>query len=316
VAGAVLSFPLATAFLRAQAGPPTGPAAAPAAPATQPGPDTVILTIGDEKVTLREFDLFLESLNPQDQQMARGPQRRAWADSYANMRLLAREAAKRQIDKTPENQLRLASARDQVLATAMVMNVQENIDEATKRKYYEENKAKLDRISARHILIRTNDSKMPARPGQKELSDAEAKAKAEQLIARIKGGEDFAQVAAKESDDLGSAEEGGDLGSFTRGRMVPPFEQAAFALKEKEISGPVRSPFGYHIIQCTGRFDSYDKLADVIGRQLGPQQTNKLVNDLRKQTKIEMNEAVLGPAAPMFRGPDAVPGTEPVTPKQ
>lgn len=311
-AGAMLSMPLASMILRGQAAPPPiGPApVAPAtAPATQPGPDTVILKLGEDKITLREFDLFLDSLSQQDQMMARGPQRRAWADSYANMRLLAREAQRRQIDKAPETQMRLASARDQVLATALVINVQENIDEATKKKYYDDNKAKLERVSARHILIRTSDSKMPARPGQKDLTDAEAKAKAEQLIARIKGGEDFAAVAGKESDDLGSAEEGGDLGSFTRDRMVPAFSEAAFALKDKEISGPVKSPFGYHIIQCTGRFDTYEKLGDVIAQRLGPQQTNKLVNDLRKQTKIEMNDAVLGPPAPMFP-PGLVPGPE------
>jgi len=150
---------------------------------------------------------------------------------------------------------------------------------------------------------------MPARPGQKELTDAEAKAKAEQLIARIKGGEDFGKVAAKESDDIGSAQEGGDLGSFTRGRMVAPFEQAAFALKEGEISGPVRSQFGYHIIQLTGRFDTYEKLSDLIRQVLGPQRTKMAINDLKAKTTITLNDQVLGPPQPVM--PELPPGTAP-----
>jgi len=106
----------------------------------------VIITVGDEKVTLREFDLFIESLNPDDQQMARGPARPAWAESFANMKLLAREAQKRKLDQSPENQLRLSVARDQVLANAMVVGLQETIDEATLKKYFEENRAQLERV--------------------------------------------------------------------------------------------------------------------------------------------------------------------------
>lgn len=326
--GALLAFPAASALLRAQQPPPGvqppvvlptgGGPIVPAAPATQPKPDTVILTVGDEKVTYREFDLFVESLHPSDQQMARGQFRRAWAESYANMKLLAREAARRKLDQTPEAQLRLAAAREQVLANAMVVNAQEGLDDATLRKYFDEQRPQLERVSARHILIRAKDSKVPLRPGQKDLTDAEAKAKAEQVVARLKAGEDFAKVARAESDDLGSAEEGGDLGSFTRDRMVPAFSQAAFALKENEVSGPVRTPFGYHVIQNTGRYDTFEKLADLIRQQLAPQRTNTLVRELRGQTRVTLNEQVLGPPVPGAGDPALggfdVPGTQPAVP--
>ena len=322
-AGAALAFPIAAALLRAQpAGAPPAAGAAPATrpgPASRPGPDTVVITVGDEKVTVREFDLFIDSLNPQDAQMARGPVRRAWAESYANMKLLAREAQKRKLDQTPETQVRLSNVRDQVLANAIVTATQETIDPAAIKKYYDEQKAALERVSARHILVRFKGSQVPVRPGAPDLSEAEAKAKAEQLVNRIKAGEDFAKLARAESDDVGSGGDGGDLGSFTRGRMVPAFEQAAFGQKENEIGVPVRSDFGYHVIQVTGKFDTFEKLADVIRERLAPQRTNQLVRELRGQTTVVLNDSVLGPQMPMAIDPatglaidpGAAPATQP-----
>ena len=88
-------------------------------------------------------------------------------------------------------------------------------------------------------------------------------------------------------------------------------EQAAFGLKEGETSGPVRSQFGYHIIQLTGRFDTFEKLSDLIRQQLAPQRTNLLVRELRSKVNVVMNEQVLGPAQPTM--PDLPPATTPGT---
>ncbi|MDB5295038.1 MAG: PpiC-type peptidyl-prolyl cis-trans isomerase, partial [Phycisphaerales bacterium] len=249
-------------------------------------------------------------LHPSDQQMARGPYRRPWAESLANMKLLAREAQKRKLDASPAVQKQLALMRDQVLANAMVASVQESADDAYLRKYYDEHKQQLERVSARHVLIRTPGSQVPLRPGQAELTDAQAKAKADAVAAKLKAGGDFAAIAKADSDDEGSAADGGDLGSFTRGKMVPEFEQAVFSQKENEVGAPVKTKFGYHVIQVTGRYDSFEKLADVLRQQLAPQRTNQLVKELRGQTKIEMNDAVLGPPVPM----DPADGGPPPTP--
>jgi peptidyl-prolyl cis-trans isomerase C len=308
-AGAAMAFPTAGAFLLAQSSPPVQPAV-PAQPpltppATQPGPDAVVIKVGDESVTLAEFEMFLSNLSPSDQEMARGPYRRAWAESLANMKLLSKEARRKQLDQKPEVQKQLSVMRDQVLANAMVVNVQETMDDAYLRKHFEEHRGQLERISARHILIRIPGSRVPLRPGQKELTDAESKAKVDAIAARLKAGEDFAKVAEAESDDVGSAVDGGDLGSFTRGKMVAAFEQSAFALKENEISTPVKSPFGWHIIQVTGKFDTFEKLADVLRQQLGPQRTNQLVRELREKTKVELNDALVGPPMPV--GPATAP---------
>ncbi len=94
-------------------------------------------------------------------------------------------------------------------------------------------------VDAAHILFKVPD---PSK-------DAEVKAKAEEVLKRAKAGEDFAELAKKYSEDTGSAKEGGDLGPFPRGRMVKEFEDAAFSLKPGEISGLVKTQFGYHIIK-------------------------------------------------------------------
>jgi peptidyl-prolyl cis-trans isomerase D len=99
---------------------------------------------------------------------------------------------------------------------------------------------------ASHILI-TAPKDAP------EAQDKAARARAEEVLAQLqKTPADFAKLAKQHSQDPGSAERGGDLDWFGRGMMVPPFEQAAYALKENELSGLVRSDFGYHIIKLTG----------------------------------------------------------------
>ncbi|MDA0744881.1 MAG: peptidylprolyl isomerase [bacterium] len=95
-------------------------------------------------------------------------------------------------------------------------------------------------MSISHIMIQVTPS---------EERREEAKKRAEDLLVRLQKGEDFAEMAREYSDDTGSASDGGDLGYFARGRMVPEFEEVAFSLRPGEISEPVKSEFGYHIIK-------------------------------------------------------------------
>jgi peptidyl-prolyl cis-trans isomerase D len=122
---------------------------------------------------------------------------------------------------------------------------QVKVDDAQLKAFYEEQKTKTperftqpEQRRIRHILLQA-DAK----------DDAAAKAKAEDLSKRAKGGEDFAKLAKEFSQDTGSASQGGDLGLSERKAFVAPFADAAFSMKEGEISGPVKSQFGYHIIK-------------------------------------------------------------------
>lgn len=122
------------------------------------------------------------------------------------------------------------------------------LSEAELRSYYEQNAAQLSGAEERrasHILLSVPNG---ATPEQK----AEVRKKAEALLAQVKAEPaKFAELAKANSQDPGSAANGGDLDFFGRGAMVPPFEQAVFALKKGEISGLVESDFGFHIIQLT-----------------------------------------------------------------
>lgn len=104
-------------------------------------------------------------------------------------------------------------------------------------------------VGARHMLVAYKGAQH-ARP-YITRSREEAQAFAEELRARVLGGEDFATIAKENSDDAGSAAMGGDLGTFRREDMVPEFSDAAFALQPGGVSAVVESAFGFHVIQRT-----------------------------------------------------------------
>ena len=112
------------------------------------------------------------------------------------------------------------------------------------RQYYDTNISQYQtpgQVRANHILLRVDD----------EDTEEEVVERAADLATQARGGADFAELAREHSDDEGTAENGGDLGLFGRGRMVPEFEAAAFEMNEGDISHPVKSAFGYHVIQVT-----------------------------------------------------------------
>ena len=99
-----------------------------------------------------------------------------------------------------------------------------------------------EQVRARHILVKADGDSSPD-------AKAAARKKAEDLLAKVKAGADFAALAKASSEDSGSAANGGDLGLFPRGRMAPPFEEAAFALPAGGVSGVVETSFGFHVIK-------------------------------------------------------------------
>ncbi len=125
------------------------------------------------------------------------------------------------------------------------------IEDEAIQKYYDENKEEeYKKGPASRMKYLVFESKAS------EDDIAEAKKSADQLAARAKAGEDFAKLAMEYSDDPGSGQKGGSLGVFGKGQMVPEFENAAFALNEGEISEPVKSDFGWHIIRLDRKVDT------------------------------------------------------------
>lgn len=144
------------------------------------------------------------------------------------------------------------------------------VTEADLETYFRANQEQFkeqEQVCARHLLV-----KVKASPEAKDgHSDAEAKALAEGLLLRIRGGADFAEVARKSSEDQGSAANGGDLGCFARdGSMVPEFENAAFALDPGQTSDLVKSSFGYHVIRATSRRAEQDPTLGAVKERIRP----------------------------------------------
>ncbi len=265
----------------------------------KPDPNKVVLTIGDEKITAADYDELVKSLPPQYQQYANGPGKRAFAEQIIQLKLLSADAEKQKLDQDPKVKAQLAFSRQNALAALMFQNIQDNvkIDDDAIQKYYDAHKNDYETVKASHILIRVKGAPMPAVAGKPELTDEEALAKAKAIRARVVGGEDFATVARAESDDAGSGAKGGDLGEFKRGMMVPPFEAAAFAAKVGEITEPVKSPFGYHIIKVEAHTTKTlaESKADIVTK-LKPEMARQAVEGLRKAAKVDIDDSFFGPA--------------------
>ena len=257
--------------------------------------------MGDEKVTAAQYEELVNSLPDQYQQFARGAGKRQFAENIIQLKLLSKEAEGRKLDQTSKVQSQLAFQRQNILAQVMFQEIQNTVkvDNAAVKKYYDEHKNEYESLKGAHILIRVAGAPMPAAEGKKELTEDEAMAKVKDIQKRLAAGEKFEDIAKKESDDVQSGAQGGDLGEFKRGMMVPPFEQAAFALEVGKISEPVRTPFGFHLIRVDAKTSK--TLADAtpeIEKKLRPELAKKMIDDMRVAAKVTMDDSYFGPVAP------------------
>jgi len=142
--------------------------------------------------------------------------------------------------------------------------------------YYNNNKnefsAKEGQIKASHILIAIDE----------DTTEEQAKEKIEEIYEKVKAGEDFAELA-KENSDCPSSAQGGDLGFFEKGIMVPEFEEAAFALKVGEVSEPVKTSFGYHIIKRGSGSLSFEESKEMIEESLITSKKQAVLETYTKQ---------------------------------
>jgi peptidyl-prolyl cis-trans isomerase C len=250
-------------------------------------PDRVVITAGDVKITAAQFDQLVESLPEQYRAMARTTGRKQFGDNIVQILVLAQEGQRRKINETTEYKTLAAFQQSNVLAALAVeaMRKDVKVNEADLRKYYDQHKPEYEQAHGAHILIRFQGSQVPLRPGQKELTEAEALAKAQDLRAKIVAGADFADVARRESDDIGSGNNGGDLGTFKHGQMVAAFEDAAFKLKPGELSEPIKTQFGYHLIKVqTHDSKSFEDARTEIEAKVKPDALKSAVEELGKKS--------------------------------
>jgi peptidyl-prolyl cis-trans isomerase C len=239
----------------------------------------VLAKIDGAAITEDDVNDALEDIGPGLPQKLDGPARQQYALDYLiDMKLVAKKAAADKMDAGAAFTRRMAYYHDKLAMEAMLTDVATKAatDEAEHKAYDEAAKANppTPEIHARHILLPTED---------------EAKA----ALARIKKGEDFAKVATELSKDPGG--EGGDLGWFTKDKMVPEFADAAFKLEPGQVSDPVKSQFGWHIIKVEEKrmktFPTFEQVKDQAARYVVQKAQADLIQQLHQGVNIERAEA-------------------------
>ncbi len=274
----------------------------------------VLATVDGSPITEDDLNDAMADIGPGLSQKLEGAARQKYVLDYLiDLKLAAKKAQAEKLDQSPEFARKLAYYRDKLSMEELLTSVAKaaTTDEAEHKAYDEAAKAEppQEEIHARHILVPTED---------------EAKA----ALARIKGGEDFAKVATELSKDPSG--DGGDLGWFTKDRMVPEFSEAAFKLKKGEVSDPVKTQFGWHIIKVedtrTKTFPPFEQVKDQAAHYVAQKAESETVAQLHSAAKIELFDADGKPipaqpeAAPDKDGKDATsknaaPGAEkPKTP--
>lgn len=233
--------------------------------------------------------------------------KRDYLVSYVtDMVLLSKAAEGRKLGDDADFKRHLAFARNKLLMEALLIGEGKSaVTDAAMKKVYEDATKQMgdeQEVHARHILFRVPDA-----TDKKASDEAETKVKA--TIERIKKGEDFATLAKELTEDPSGKQDGGDLGYFTKDQMVPEFADVAFKLDKGQISDPVKTQFGWHVIKVEEKriktFPPFEELKDQAGRFVAQKAQSDMIMKLRTAAKVERFDAAPAPAAPAAPAPAA-----------
>lgn len=227
--------------------------------------------------------------------------KRDYLVSYlSDMILLAQAAEERRLQDDPDFKRHAAFARNKVLMEALLQNEgKKSLTDQALRAVYDDAVKQMggeEEVHARHILFRV------ANPADEKASkEAEDKVKA--VIERLKKGEDFAKLANELTEDPSGRKDGGDLGYFTKDQMVPEFSAVAFKLDKGNISDPIKTQFGWHVLKVEDKRKKqppeFDKVKGQLETYVERKAQVELVNKLRAQAKIErLDKPAQPPAQP------------------
>jgi peptidyl-prolyl cis-trans isomerase C len=267
---------------------PTPTAAPTAAPAAQTG-DPVVARVNGQDIHASDVNIAEEDIGSNLPQQMAGEGKRDYLTTFvADMVLVAKAAEARKIADGDDFKRRLAYFRNKLLMELLLQSeAKASITDEALHKVYDDATKQMSaekEVRARHILVETED---------------EAKA----VLDQIKKGADFAELAKQKSKDPGA--NGGDLGYFTRDQMVPEFAETAFRLDKGQLSDPVKTQFGWHVIKVEDKRDrpvpEFDKVKDQLENYVTRKAQAELVSKLRAEAKIERLDqppAASPPAAP------------------
>ena len=217
----------------------------------------------------------------------------------ADMILVSKAAEAKKMGDGADFKRKIAFARNKLLMEQLLQSVGKEAltDEATHKVYDDAVKqlGEQQEVHARHILIR-------AAPGD-DKAGKEAEDKIKAVIERLKKGEDFAKVASDVTEDPSGKANGGDLGYFSKEQMVPEFSDTAFKLEKGQISEPVKTQFGWHVIKVEDKraktVPKFEEVKPQIESYVTRKAQAELVTKLRAEAKIEKMYKTETPAAPV-----------------
>jgi peptidyl-prolyl cis-trans isomerase C len=244
----------------------------------------IIAKVNDAVITKEDFLRSLDSLPGWAKDRFSSKEgKKQFLEELIKRELLYQEAERIGLDKDKEFLEKLEDFKKMTLLSILIKREIEEkavVSDEEVKKYYDNNKEEFrtDMVRASHILVDTEDD-------------------AREILKRIKNGEDFAELAKSFSKDSGSASRGGDLGFFGRGKMIPEFERVAFGLKPGEVSKPLKTRFGYHIIKVTEKkegtqlafSDVKDRIREKLISERQSELFESLINRLMKGSKIKRN---------------------------
>ena len=261
--------------------------------------ETVVATINGQQVTETDLEIAIADLEQQFAQLPEDQRRAAALSAIIEIRLMASEAEKAGLGEDDGFKRRMTMLRDRALHSAFIeQEVAKTVTDEAVRARYDEQVAQMpasEEVRARHILVETED---------------EAKA----IIADLDAGGDFEAIAKEKSKD-GAAAQGGDLGYFGQGRMVPEFEQAAFAMEVGAHSKePVQSQFGWHVIKVEDKRPvqppAFEQVAGQFRSLLLREAYFETVNKLREGAEVEISDPALKAALEPAEGAEEEPASE------
>jgi len=261
----------------------------------------VLVTINDDKITMSEFNKELDKI-PMNMKMmvATESGKKTFLDRFIVKKLLLKEAEKGNIEQDKEFQNRLTEIKEQLIVESLLkkkLTSGASLTDEGLQKYYDANKEKFRKereINTRHILMKSGEE-------------------AKQVKEKLASGEDFTELAKRYSIDPNAKATGGDVGFHPKGTLLPEYEAAAFKLtKVGQVSPITKTQFGYHIIRLEGikppQYVPFAEVKEFIKQQLSQEKQkeviDKYIEDLRKNSKISINEALLKEQAPAAAKPE------------
>ncbi len=260
---------------------------APVAPAVAQD-DPVIARANGVEIHQSDLSLAEDEIGSNIPNMAPDKKREYLVTYLADVIVLSQAAEQQKLGDTPQVKRQLSFDRNKVLMEALLQKAGKaaQTDEALHKVYDDAVKQMKgeEEVHARHILVAT----------EQEAKDIEA---------QLKGGADFAKLAKEKSKDPSGASNGGDLGWFTKDQMVPEFAAAAFKLAKGQISDPVKTQFGWHIIEVedkrTKPTPTFEQVKPQLENYVAHRAQAELVDSLRKSAKIDrLDQPAAPPAAP------------------